>query len=186
MGCRDFFSSNSENKERGYLLQTESEATQIDWELSSASKHSPGPVEDAEDLIRYWISPFHFNTATGQLKPTAFEDASDKGLSVNRSKFTTPEAVQAMAVDRVDEWNKNNPTREQRTLLGYSTFTAGEVRSVMTDGSPPRRALGVFDTAKPDDASHADVCQLVKSNQGGRSARTLLREVALASYKSFT
>jgi hypothetical protein len=35
------------------------------------------------------FSPTHFNEQTGKLKPFAFFDCKDKGLSVNRLKYTS-------------------------------------------------------------------------------------------------
>lgn len=145
-----------------------------------ASAHSPGPVADVEGLIRYWINPVHYDNDTGSLKPTAFDDASDKGLSVNRSKYMAVDKIREMAASRVTEWNQSNSSRPPRSLLGYSKFLASEIRKVVTSipPAPDRRAFCVYDTAKPDDNSHADVCQVVSTKQGARSARSQMRELA--------
>ena len=119
------------------------------------------------------------------MKPTAFEDASDKGLSVNRMSYVGLEAVRVMAEARAQYWNAQFPSKVQRTLVGYSDFSAKEVRSILTAVPAPHRALAIYDTAKPDYLSHADVCQIVSSGQGGRSARSQMRELANGRLTTF-
>lgn len=80
-------------------------------------------------------------------------------------------------------WNLAHPAGPHRSLYGYSEFAALEVREVSTSDS--QRAFAVYDTAKVDDASHADVCQIVSTKKGGRSARSQLRDLANERLKQF-
>jgi hypothetical protein len=186
MNCREFFNGNVENTELCKVLQKEPLETQIEWESETASEHSPMPVSDDEQLVRYWINPIHFDVQTGILKPTAFDEATRYGLSVNRLKYVAIEDVRVVAQVRVDQWTHANSEKLARTLIGYSSFSASEVRATQTAAPLPlRRALGVYDTASLDDISHADVCQIAPDAQGGRSARFQMRELANSRMKRF-
>lgn len=186
MGCREFFINESSNPDKCKALQKQLPEKKLEWESQSASEHSPGPVTDEENLIRHWLNPHHFDPQTGTLNPTAFDDASNKGLSVNRAGLVTLEEIQEVAQARIDEGAISNPTRAPRQLLGYSIFTAKEARSVyVTVPTPDTRAFGVYDTAKADDLSHADVCQIASNAQGGRSARVQMRKLVNERFKRF-
>lgn len=186
MGCREFFNANVENRQICKALQKESLETQVKWESQTASEHSPMPVSDDELLVRYWIDPVHLDPQTGALKPTAFDEAAGFGLSVNRLKYVTLEDVRAVAQVRVDQWTQANSEKPPKKLIGYSSFSASEVRATQTATPfPGRRALGVYDTASSDDISHADVCQIAPDAQGGRSARYQMRELANGRMKRF-
>ena len=186
MGCREFFLEQSANKQRCKVLQTRTLETQLEWESESASEFSPKPVSDDEDLVRYWLNPVHFDTNTSGLKPTAFEDAANKGLSVNRLAYTSITEIRAMAHKRVEEWIKDHPQQFPRELIGYSVFGTNEVRDVKVPGPPPRRALGVYDTAQSDDPSHSDVCELIGTAQGIRSVRSQMWRLLSGRLKRFS
>lgn len=185
MVCREFFEANAQNPDKCKTLQEQTLEVQLKWQTEKASEHSPAPVADEEELIRYWLNPVHYDQSSGSLKPTAFQDMSDKGLSINRAKYTSLENVRTLACQRVAA--RNQQSTEQRELIGYSVFSANEARSIVAqNSSPPGRPLvGVYDTANADDASHGDVCQLVNSKQVGRSARTQMRDLANSRMKKF-
>ena len=174
MACRAFFEQHA-TSDVSKELQKLDLATQLDWEAQTASRHSPGPVEDTEELTRHWLSPIHYDTQTAKLKPTAFDDAANKGLSTNRLAHCPLGEQHAAAAARVANHTRNNGA--ERSLIGYSIFKVAEARSILTAQPPPRRALGVYDTALADNTAHADVCQIASNAQGGRSARTQMREL---------
>ena len=177
MGCRDFFQGNAENNERCKALQSLDFEQQVAWESESASEYSPGPAGSDEKLSRQVLNPHHFDFLSDTIKPSFFDDASDKGASVNRLDHIEVETLRQNAQRRVDRVNLNPPSTGARVLIGYTTFSVEEVRSIFAD-SPPRRAFGVYDTARHDDRSHADVCQLVSSRQSGKSVRAQLFKIA--------
>lgn len=177
MGCREFFQANRDNQERCKALQAIPPPKQLAWEEETASEHSPAVVGHAEVLCRHVENPTHFDELSGTIRPNFFDDASGKGASVNRLSHITIEAVQRFAQAKVDAINQTPPKTGPRKLIGYTTVTAGEVRSVFIP-TVLRRALGVYDTAKPDDPSHADICQLVKGKQEGKSVRAQLYQIA--------
>lgn len=183
MDCREFFAAHGAGGQKCKALQDKLPELQAEWQKQVASEHSPGPVNDSENLIRYWLIPVHFDDKTRTLRPTAFDDMSDKGLSVNRSSYATLRQIAEMANSRV-ELAKN--TGKSRELVGYSNFSASEARLIVPaePRTSDRPVVGVYDTAKADDPSHADVCQLVSSAQGGRSARTQLRELSIKRFKT--
>lgn len=186
MGCREFFEAHAEDLQRCKTLQQQSLETQLEWEAETASSHSPGPIKNDETLIRYWLNPVHYDRQTGTLKATAFDDASNKGLSVNRLNHVSLEDIRDTAQVRVEAWIQANPDKIPRELIGYSDFSAGEARSVQVVEPPPsRRAFAVYDTANLQDKSHADVCQIVSTTQGGRSARSQMRQLTNERLKRF-
>lgn len=180
--CRDFFESNRGDKEVCKKLQVLPEAKQVSWELEPASAHSPGVVANDEQLCRQVLDPTHFDSVSGTIKPTFFDDASDKGASCHRLGFASPDSVRAMTVARAEAMNVNPPATGPRTAIGYTTFGAEEVRSIRTAPLTPaqegRRGAAVYDTALPEDVSHADVCQLVAGRQEGKSVRAQLWKLA--------
>jgi hypothetical protein len=184
MGCREFFQENLENNERCKLLQNVSVEEQLAWETESASLYSPQPITDSEILCRHVLNPVHFDPQTNSIKPNFFEDASGKGASVNRLLYTNIEKIRKDAQARVDISNQNPPKTGLRKLIGYANVTASEVREIYT-GMPPRRAMAAYDTAKSDDPSHADICQLVKTKAMEKSVRVQLYWLAKSRFTFF-
>ena len=180
MNCIEFFTQNSSNKDKCKLLQKEPQDKLLAWELETASKYSPGPVSNAELLHRQIISPIHFDEETNSFTPMAFDDASDKGLSVNREPYITEEQISCMARARVDSFNISNPDKKERSFSGIVHFLCNDVRQITVNtaqGLSPIRGFCVYDTALEDDKSHSDICQIV-SKGDGRSARSKLRDLA--------
>jgi hypothetical protein len=178
MPCRQFFDANRENREYCKLLQQIPEVQQLAWESLSASEYSPGVVQDDEELVRRVEDPTHFDATTGQIKPTFFDDASSKGASCFRLRHTTVAQIADGARKYVDEINKNPPSTGVRTAIGYTIFSADEVRKVLAPTEPPRRGAAVYDTGLHNDPAHADVCQLVSGKQAGKSVRAQLFLIA--------
>lgn len=181
--CREFFEENRGNKEVCKKLQTLPESKQVAWELESASRYSPGIVANAEVLCRQVLDPTHFDRVSGTIKPTFFNDASDKGASCHRLSYTSVDAVKEMMIARAAATNINPPATGRRSPIGYTTFEAGEVRSIQvaTNLQLPvatRRGAVVYDTGLEEDRSHADVCQLVAGRQEGMSVRAQLWKLA--------
>lgn len=175
MNCRDFFDSVKDELKPCKVLQGHPEETQVAWEHESASVYSPCPVKDVEMLARQVVDPTHYDTVTGTIKPTFFDDASGIGASCHRVEYTDLDQVREFTMQRVTQINQNPPSTGPRTAIGYTPIFATEVRSIMvTNGDQSRRGAAVYDTAKSDDNSHADICQLVSGSQEGRSVRAQL------------
>lgn len=156
----------------------------LGWERERASEFSPGVVQDGEELCRYWLNPTHYDEATGTLKPTAVGDAEYLGLSTNRLGFTDLDQVRSAAAERAAARNRAHQDEAQRELIGYSRFAARDARDVRTNDGV--RVFCIYDTAKREDPSHADVCQVtVKPKQAARSARAQLRNLMNQTFRTF-
>lgn len=86
--CRDFFAWNAGNSDLVKELQKHS-SDALSWEANTASDHSPGPVEQDETLFRQIVQPLHIDMETRTLRPNAFNDVANKGLSVDRAKHSS-------------------------------------------------------------------------------------------------
>ncbi len=182
MTCIDFFSKNLGNPKICKLLQEIQIDKLLAWEFESATEHSPGPVSNKEFLYRQIWSPTHYDEATNTLAPTAFDDASNKGMSVNRLKYTSKEEVFQTANDRVENYNKVNPTKPSRSFPGAIRFVCADIRNITflppEEGARPVRGCAIYDTAYKNDLSHADICQIVQSKAHGRSVRLSILDLA--------
>lgn len=180
MGCIEFFLENAETKEVCKLLQEKSHDEILAWETETASEFSPGPVLDEEILQRQIISPIHFDHATQKLTAMAFDDASGKGLSVNRTDYDDETLLTDAGIARVEQYNLNND--RQREFWGLISLISSEVRAITVptpDPAPdtaPIRGFAIYDTANETSKSHADICQIVKKAQG-RSVRSKLLDL---------
>jgi hypothetical protein len=176
MGCIEFFIEHAETKEVCKLLQEKSHDEILAWETETASEFSPGPVLDEEILQRQIISPIHFDHATQKLTAMAFDDASGKGLSVNRTDYDNETHLTDAGIARVQQYNLNND--RQREFWGLISLVSSEVRAitVTTPDTAPVRGFAIYDTANETSKSHADICQIVKKAQG-RSVRSKLLDL---------
>lgn len=168
------------------VLQTLTEAEQTELEQTPATADSPGVIQTSEGLIRALDQPVHF--VDGEFTPSAFGDAQSRGLSINRpSHISISEALQ-LAYSRVAAVNRRQlelaaatgtSPPPARSTVAYATFSTAELRAVCWSlQGPSRRAFGVYDTGKPDDPSHGDVCLLIAGKQAWRSVREVLYQQA--------
>jgi glutamate 5-kinase len=121
-----------------------------------------------EVLIRVVYSPQHVEADTSRLKPTALDDASNKGLSTDRRQHTTIEEVQARITKKLNEPRAIEKGHEYK---GVVVIPCGAVRGLSNDG---KRLFAVYDTAQEGNHAHADVCQVRLSKVEGAMARKRL------------
>ena len=181
MKCIDFFSQNCGNTQICKLLQEVQKDKLFAWELEVATEYSPGPVSNEEFLYRQILSPIHYDKETNTLTPMAFDDASNKGMSVNRLKYTSEEQIVQMANNRVENYNKLNPDKPLRSFTGAVRFVCDDIRKITVsteEDANPVRGCAVYDTANENDRSHADICQIVKNKAHARSVRLSIRDLA--------
>lgn len=167
--CRDFFALNAEIGDIAKKLQEI--PNPVAWELLSASDHSPGPVRNDEVLYRQILHPIHVDLESRTLKPTAFDDAADKGMSVERIAYKSLDDIRQSGRDRAAA-QRIQPKYADRRLYAIAELHSVEIRSIFVEGN--RRGLAVYDTAKSENKAHADICQIVKGKQIGRSIRSQL------------
>ncbi|QGZ62118.1 hypothetical protein [Paraburkholderia acidisoli] len=170
--CQSFFEANEENKEKVKALQKHPRLSE--FENLTASRLSPGVVAGGEDLLRQVFNPLHIELDTGDLKPSAFDDASSMGLSVDREAHRAAKATVTEGLARAEAANAREGSTP-RKLHGVARLRACDVRELKTEGA---RCFGVYDTAIESNIAHADVCQLIAGKLPGRSARSKLVELA--------
>jgi hypothetical protein len=167
--CRDFFAINAITGDVAKALQKQ--PSPIAWERMSASDHSPGPVSDGEVVYRQILHPIHIDIQTRKLKPAAFADAADKGMSVERVAHKSLDDIRQSGRDRAAAQRKD-PKYADRRLFAVAELHSIDIRSIVVDGG--KRALAVYDTAECNNAAHADVYQVIPGRQSFRSARSQL------------
>lgn len=173
-------------------LQKIDEVTVVSWErVCVHPAYSPGPVADAESVRRTHTNPVHFDPNKQELKPTAFDDAMSFGLSVDRLVHAEGQAVLVKAQNRIAEWNEARQAgAPERSVCGYSDFSAKDVRAVLTtadgSGDAPVRGLGVYDTGLDGEPEHADICVIAPKSKGGRRARAELYKLGNSSFVQLT
>jgi hypothetical protein len=139
-------------------------------EQASVSVYSPGPVQAQEILIRVVYSPHHVEIDTNRLKPTALDDAANKGLSTDRRAYATFREVQERITKKL---NTPNAIEKGHEYKGTVVISCAKARGLTQDG---RRLFAVYDTAQEDNRAHADVCQVRLSKVEGARARRRLIE----------
>ena len=173
--CLEFFQEHGENKEKVKLLQVHPKLAE--FESFTASSLSPCPVANDEDLLRQVFNPLHVELDTGELKPSAFADATDKGMSVDRLRYRQQEESFEAGHARAEVANAR-PGASPRTLHGLAKLKAKSVRELR---SGDIQCFGVYDTALADNTAHADICQLIQDKKAARSARSRLLDLAKGS-----
>lgn len=165
MDCKKIASEINKCKE--YRLQ----AKDCICEEYSVSNYSPGTVQDDEYVIRQIYSPIHIDEETGRLKPLAFEDASSRGMSVNRKNHISKEELEEKIAKKlkIDE-NKG----KKRTCKGVAIAECSDIRAIKHQEI---KSFCIYDTATDKDKSHADICQAISSRKEGSRARFKLRKV---------
>ncbi|MFM0315941.1 hypothetical protein PQR36_13715 [Paraburkholderia nemoris] len=178
--CLEFFQEQADNKDKVKLLQIHPRL--MEFERLTASTLSPGPVENSEDLLRQIFNPLHVELDTGDLKPSAFEDAANKGMSVDRLQYREQEESFEAGYARAEVANANaKPGAPQRTLHGLAKLRAESVRALVS--ADDSQCFGVYDTALADNKAHADICQIlhIQDKKAARSARSKLVDLAKGS-----
>jgi hypothetical protein len=135
-------------------------------------EYSPGKVGEEEILLRLLYYPFHREKDTGDLKPTAFDDVLNKGLSTNRRSHTTREELEAQAEASIEKARNDG---KDRSLAGVIEFPVGHLRSIRVPDTEDR-ALCVYDTAEQFNRSHADVCATSRARIQKRVIRSIVAE----------
>ena len=152
--CRAFFDAYEKNPKKVEALWRESD--RFDWEKLSASKHSPGPVRDGEELVRVVISPIHMDAESGELTLAFLSDVKNKGGSSDRlAHCSIDQAIARCAAIQADK-NASIPPDRQRAIQGVARFNAGRLRLLRT--SSGIQAFGIYDTGQASNKGHADVC----------------------------
>lgn len=150
MNCRDLFARLSDVMDKAALI--EAEAPDGACQYCSVSRYSPGRVVDDERVARLIFSPIHYDDVTDSPKEAAFQDARDKGMSVFRVRHTDERLLKERGERKAAVDRQRDPNRQ---YLGYIEAIAKDLRSIRIEGATA--GCYVYDTAREDDAGHADV-----------------------------
>lgn len=115
-------------------------------EAYSVSSHSPGPVDDREQL--HFVVSDPKSLLNGSLNPTALTQIDYGGLSVLRESASDTEFK--ITINQLKE--RANSADSEWFFFGVCSFTASTIR---TDNN--QRFLCVYDTGLPDKPNHADI-----------------------------
>jgi hypothetical protein len=128
----------------------------------SISPHSPGRVEDNEQLARLVLEPKHINPADGSIEVGALRDAYGNGLSLVRRKYVVDAELRkgGQALARIAQARENGAAKRDGripttiSLRGAVDFDTESVRTHLVDGN---KRFCVMDSATPSDQFHADI-----------------------------
>lgn len=148
-----FFLDHADDLKKVTALQLIPE--RFEWEKESVSDLSPGRVEQ-EIVCRQIHSPLYYNPEKRELTPSAFDDTGNKGFSVDRTVYATRDEIIDRGTSRADEYNALNVGKPGRTLIGLAHLETLDVRAHVCESG--LQAFGIYDTARPDNLSHADIC----------------------------
>ena len=114
------------------------------------SKHSPRPVAEPEILSRFIFSPIHVRK-NGSLKPSIFSHVHTKGCSIQRDSVASTDEIAAFIKSFLTK-------RNDFVWIGVLSGQCQGVRDIRANESNDR-AVCVFDTAKPENPAHGEMCQ---------------------------
>jgi hypothetical protein len=173
--CSEFFERHSVDKDKVKALSVIGD--RFDWERNqTASVHSPGLVADTEIICRQLHSPIYIDASTGKLKPTAFDDISNKGFSTDRLAHSSAEAIVESGRSRASHYNATCADEsKRRSLIALAHLECSAIRNHRVAGG---QALGIYDTAMSENIAHADLCAMFVDKQSLRSSRAFLFDLA--------
>ena len=140
-------------------------------ELVSISDYSPGPVNDNETLLSVVTSKAYVSI-DGHIEPTFFDKRMNDGLSADRKKHTSLRDYDLRASKLIEE-------NERRENCGSIEISVKIIRKINYYGM---RAVAVYDTAFPENISHAEIaCTEIppKGTKDRKRLRAKLRKSVL-------
>lgn len=124
----------------------------IQKEKHCISEFSPGCVASAEFVLRQVFSPAYVEEDGVTIKADAFVDVfKDRGLSVNRQKYSSEGELHVAAQERLDSGQSD----KKRVHIGLARGSVEKVRQVLDEND--HQAMVVLDSALQSDLSHADI-----------------------------
>lgn len=142
----------------------------LEWEQVKTSKYSSGIITNEEIVVRQIFSPVHIDEETGDIKTAAFDDSSNKGLSVNRLAIATAKEIHVLGETKAVRDRESG--KPERLYLGFVETCVQIIRSDLEDNC---RVFAVYDTALEDAIHHGDVCTI---KQNGCEIPPLSKKVA--------
>jgi hypothetical protein len=127
-------------------------------EAVSVSAHSPGPVANAEVLVRILVAPQHMKS-NGRPRPAALTDAETHGLSVFRHGHATNGEIRLIAEQLVERTRRGNQGKKAG-VFGVLQIPCDTVRNFRW-GQETTPSYCIYDTAREDAAAHAEAFQRI-------------------------
>lgn len=133
----------------------------IALEKISVSEFSPGPVVNEEYIARQIFSPIHIED-DNSIKSTAFDDVTNKGLSVNRMMFVEVDAIHSNGLekekrDNAKAFESGRPEKANRAYLGFIQAKVETVRDYYDEDA---RVYSIYDSSLSSNREHADICMI--------------------------
>jgi hypothetical protein len=122
-------------------------------EMRVCSPYSPGPVEDDEQVAFILIDPLHYDSVRDVVVPEAFQELTNRDLSLLRVAYATSEQVNRQRDELIQRGRERIPP-QSRLVNEVCTSRVGDLRQTKEAG---QRLLGVYDTALENISSHASV-----------------------------
>lgn len=114
------------------------------------SKHSPGVVDNFEILARFIFSPIQFDKKKGKVTPAAFSHVYSKGCSIQRESIAQNDHVLLQVQQRLN-------SGDNFVWKGVLLAQCHDIRRILVGDT--HRAVCVYDTADPENSTHAELCQ---------------------------
>lgn len=138
-------------------------AKALEFERISVSSFSPRVVENCELLARQVFSPIHIDMDTNEVKPGAFDDVFNKGMSTNRLCIESEEVIHSYGETKA----RKDRQQKDREYHGFITANAGEIRDCVIDSLICEQIFAIYDTSLADMIDHADVCAIAAPKFNG-------------------
>ena len=122
-------------------------------ERERCSPYSPGPVNDNEHVAFLLINPMHYDEVRDVVVPDAFQELTNRDLSVVRIAYATAEEASATRDELVARGQEKTPPR-LRVVDEVCIASVMELRAATEQYG---RLLAVYDTALRGKPSHASV-----------------------------
>ena len=153
-------------------------------EASCCSPHSPGPVLPDETIAFLLIDPLHYDEKRQIVVPEAFQELTNRDLSVLRCAIATKNEARSVR-DELIERGKERKTPQLRQVDEVCIGSVGRIREEFPNVG---RLLAVYDTAIEGQPAHASVFtnQLVlDSRELRKKVRAKIHEVMTADRRTF-
>ena len=143
--CRHLNRRTADDRQR--VAAINSEAPDCHCEKFRTSRYSPRPVEGAETLARFILTPIHFKK--GKFLPSIFSQAGTEGCSIQRESLASTNELAALVRGMTASGKQN--------WYGVLSATCQSVRDIKIAGKE-FRTLCVFDTSNKHNPAHAELC----------------------------
>ena len=125
----------------------------FECEAHQCSPSSPGPVENDETVAFLLINPLHYDDDRKVILPDAFQELTNRDLSMLRVHHADPNEAIKTKEDLINRGLERVPPK-LRTIDQVCLSRASALRAADIHG---RRILAVYDTALEGKPSHASV-----------------------------